>query len=315
MYALSFIVPYSSNTCAAIVLNQQFSGVVAPSVSTQFSHHLALLTSKADTQRRDSLNHISATITTCVKNNQVLPQPVRAIILKVMPLAQDISEGVRAQLLRFLQALPRRDVVEEIEDILRYLRLALTHLSITIRSSAVDIIEYVFTIGDEECVSCRGGWVGTLKCLLTIFGWNERKSRDGWTMHQSSKTTIDSKIMAKYLHLLATVMHAGLMRPERAPEHPQPWFPNYQVDRYMISQSSDPYGYLGLFGPPTNEDEQEYGQYEDRQEVFREKFLPLVRRGLEIARSEGGDIGRAAFKAYNVMNRGMADVGSYDELG
>ena len=237
------------------------------------------------------------------------------MVPKVMPLAQDISEGVRVQLLRFLQALPQRDVVEEIEDILRYLRLAMTHLSITIRSSAVDTIEYVFTIGHEECVSCRGGWAGTLKCLLTIFGWNERKSRDGWTMHQSSKTTIDSKFMAKCLHLLATVMHAGLMRPKRAPEHPQSWFPGYQTDRYMIPLSSNPYGYLGLFGPPTNEDEQEYGQYEDRKEVFREQFQPLIGKRLAIARSEGGDIGRAAFKAYDIMTRGMAHFESYDELG
>ena len=297
------------------MLNQQFFGLVAPSVSTQFSHHLALLTSKADTQRRDSLNHITATIATCVKNSQVLPQPARAMVPKVMPLAQDISEGVRAQLLRFLQALPQKDIVEEMEDILRHLRLALTHISISIRSSAVDTIEYVLTIGHEECVSCRGGWVGTLKCLLTIFGWNERKSRDGWTMQQSSRTTIDSKIMAKCLHLLATVMHAGLMRHKRAPEHPQSWFLGCQMDFYMIPRSSDPYGYLGLFGPPTNEDEQEYAQYEDRQEVFRERFQPLIRKGLAIAQSEGGDVGRAAFKAYNVMTRGMADFDSYDELG
>ena len=288
----------------AIILNQQFSSVDAPSALSQFSHHLSLLTSKSDNQRKESLNHITTAIATSVRNSQELPQPTKALLPKVLLLAQDANEGVRAQVLKFLQALPPQDVRENIETISRYLRLALTHLAVTIRSSAVDALGFILEIAGDELVSCLWGWVETLKCLIAVLGWDESKTGDGWTSH-NPKTTNDSRVMGKYLRLLTTVLQAGLSRPSKDPEPAEIWFPGYQMDRYMIPQGSNPYGYLNLFGPATSEDEQGHDTHQERQNVFNQRFRPIVERGLVNARTEGGDVGRAAVKAHDAMSAAM----------
>ena len=290
----------------AVVLNQQFSGVVAPSPSSHFAHHIALLTSKTDGQRRDSLNHITAAIVLSVKNGSTLPQPTRAMVPKVLPLAHDASEGIRGQVLRFLQALPPQDLVENIEDIARYLRLGLTHLAISIRSSAADALGHVLTVGGEDFVSCRGGWIQTLKCLVAVLGWTESKSKDGWTTKPISKASLDAKVTAKYLRLLIAMMEVGLKPPKASLAPTKSWFPFHQVDRHMIPRWSNPYGDLNLFGHTGGEDEQGYEDFEERQEIFDKRFRSTVIKGLGNARLEGGDIGRAAVKAVEVMNAGMA---------
>ena len=285
----------------AIVLNQQFSSIVAPSPLSQLAHHLALLNSKTDSQRRDSLNHVTNVIALNYKNGSALPQSTRAIVPKVLPLAQDANDGIRGQVLKFLQALPPQDLIDNIEDISRYLRLAMTHLASSIRSTAVDALQYVVAVGGEDLVSCRGSWIQTLKCLIAVLGWTESNSKDGWTSTNISKASSDVKLMAKYLRLLTSVMDTGLAAPKAPPEPPRSHFPFHQVDRHIIPRWSNPYGSLNLFGLTGNEDEQVYEDFEERQEMFDKCFRSAIAKGLGNARLEGGDIGRAAVKADEVI--------------
>jgi len=87
----------------AIVINQQSLKTDAPSSSTQFSHHISLLSSKSDVQRRESLAHL----TTAIASRPVdvpLPQPVSLILPSVLPLFLDGSNAVRSQLLKLLRS-------------------------------------------------------------------------------------------------------------------------------------------------------------------------------------------------------------------
>lgn len=226
-----------------------------------------------------------------------------------MPLAKDATEAVRTQFLKCLQAIPTQEVIENIENISRYLRLALTHLAIAIRSSAADAMLYVLKVGTEDFVSCHGGWIQTLKCLVTVLGWNQSKSADGWTSYKMSQSPADIKTVPKYLHLLTMVLEIGLGEPNHSsPEHPKNWLASNLRDRHMIPRWSNPYGYLDLLGPTGSEDEQGFEDFEERRNIFNKRFRSIVENGLAHARMEGGEIGRAAVKADNAMTKHPARI-------
>ena len=79
----------------AIVVNKQSLNTSAPSATAQFDHHLSLLTSRSDSQRRESLSYL----TSAISGSQKLPQPVSLLLPKLLPLTLDASNGY-VQLLR-----------------------------------------------------------------------------------------------------------------------------------------------------------------------------------------------------------------------
>ncbi|KAL4890699.1 Rix1 complex component [Aspergillus ambiguus] len=296
----------------AITLNQQSLQLAAPSTSSQFAHHVSLLSSKSDAQRRDSLAHL----TTHLVSRPVsapLPQPVSALLPPLLPLILDPAASVRAHLLRLLRALPAADIADHVAQLLPYLRAAMTHLAADIRLSAVDLLSWLVDVAGPAVVACPGGWIKTLNCFLSVLGWHTAESAK-WSASRASFGKAGkgsaSNVLVKVLAGLAEFLAAGLTDDAAAAA------PNNATDAttgavvlsapHMIPPVAAPYVYLNLFGQPRDEDGEMYETREDRYRVFAARFLPAVQRGLESARMDGGEIGRASSAVTRVVGEAVA---------
>lgn len=301
----------TSFTAKGIVLAHQSISTTAPTPSAQFSHHVSLLSSKQTIQRRDSLAHL----TTAISSRPVdapLPQPVSVLLPKLLDLVRDESNGVRAQLLRLFRALPIPDLQPHVAQILLYTRTGLTHMAADICSSATQILLWIVSVCPNEAVSCAGGWVRTLKDLLRALHWHAPEpagGRDGWS---STRASIGSggKIPVQTLNALAAFLSAGIVpaklvranEPVVVSKYP---FPLRNVECHMIPKRSNAFAYLNLFGPQRDEEGEMYVEREERQRVFHKRFHTTVARGVEAAKKEGGEVGRAAAAVGKALAEGM----------
>lgn len=244
-----------------------------------------------------------------------LPQPVAVLLPKLLPLTLDGSNGVRAQLVKLLQNLPPEDVRDHMEKISMYIRAGITHLATDIRDTALEILEWTLDIDGKELVSCPGGWIKTLKTILTVLAWNEDAKLWGWTSSRAIVGRSGSKSLPRTLGLLAALLRAGLVvRPSPDTLEAQLHrFPLWNVEYHMPPCQSNTYGYLNLFGSAKDQDSQGYENINDRRRIFRNLFEGRVARGVSAARREGGDVGRAAAAVAKALGEGLNDDGLRDE--
>ncbi|OJJ43149.1 hypothetical protein ASPZODRAFT_154861 [Penicilliopsis zonata CBS 506.65] len=303
----------------AIVLSQQSLNTAAPSTNTQFSHHLSLLSSKSDVQRKESLAHLTTSIASRPVNSP-LPQPVSAILPSLLPLILDASNGVRTQLLKLLRTLPPSDIEDHVSQLLPYIRAGMTHLAADIRVSAVETLSWLVDVAGAEVVSCAGGWIKTINCFLSILGWHTEESSKWSSVGRSTfgKSGTQGKPMIKVLQTLGEFLEAGIGSPqdismetdstqEETADIFSAWqFPICHSAHHMIPTASAPYAYLNLFGQPRDEDGEMYETREDRYRVFSNRFMKAVQLGLENARKEGGELGRASAGATKVLKEASA---------
>lgn len=302
------------NSPPAIVLNQQSLHVAAPSSTSQFTHHLSLLNSKSDSQRRDSLAHLTTSIASRPVNSP-LPQPVSVMLPTLLPLILDASNNVRSQLLKLFRTLPRNDVEDHVGQLLPYVRAGMTHLAADIRVSAVEILSWMVEAAGEQVVACAGGWIKTLNCFLSVLGWHTEES-SRWSSNRASfgKSGSQGRPMVKVLGALAEFLDAGIGLPRTSTGNPSTgedynslWpFPLCQTSHHMITESSAPYAYLNLFGQPRDEEGEMYETREDRYRVFSSRFLPAIERGIKSAREESGELGRASSGVSKVLKEALS---------
>lgn len=187
----------------------------------------------------------------------------------------------------------------------------MTHLAADIRVSAVDILSWLVEVAGSEVVSCAGGWIKTMNCFLSVLGWHTEESAK-WSSSRASfgKSGSQGRPMIRVLLALSEFLNAGIgkldtdveMEAEEGADGVSNWdFPLYQTAQHMIPQSAAPYAYLNLFGQPRDEEGEMYETREDRFRVFSSRFQGAVERGLENARKEGGEAGRASSSATKVL--------------
>ena len=308
----------------AIVLAHQSLTTIAPTQSLQFSHHLSLLSSRSSSQRRDSLAYLTTAITSRPVTIPLL-QPVSALLPRLNPLILDGSHGVRSQLLKLFSILPSRETDPHIKHTLLYIRAGLTHLAADIRSSATDLLLWAIETCPNELVSCAGGWVKTLKCLLTVLHWHAPSITIGtgaavganaWSSSRAptlGKEGSEGKLTVKTLRVLTTFLRAGLMEEHNAHADAtcaEKWpFPLRYVEAHMLPKRSNTFAHLNLFGPPRDEESEMYAEREERQRIFHERFYVVVSGGVEAAKREGGEVGRAAAGVAKVLVEGMEGFG------
>lgn len=274
----------------AIVLNQQLN-VEAPSTVQQFHHHLSLLSSKADSQRKESLAFLTTYISSARKGSN-LPVTVGSLIEKICPCVLDANTGVRTQTLKLFQTLPATDVQDQVQRLLPHVRAGMTHLSKDIRLSALNVLSWLIGTVPEELVSCSGGWFSTMECFTTMLGWRSSEIQK-WTL---SKPAIgEPKSTAKILTTLAELLEAGLS--DRSMKENIPHIvgscPYWDLAHHILSSKSNAYGYLNLFGAIKDEKTQMLEDREDRLGVYDEHFRTLIDAGVSTCKKEGGEIGRA----------------------
>lgn len=299
----------------AISLKQQSLSANAPTVEAQCAHHLGLLNHKSDTQRRDSLAYLTTAIINS-PNGGPLPQPVSVIIPAVQRLILDGTTKVREQLLKLLQSLPKADIASHSDQLLLHTRAGMTHLAAEIRVFALDVLEWLIGVAADEVVSCAGGWVKMLKCFLGLFGWQTNTSGNWSTAsYKSFGKSGDVKVQVKQMSALALFLKAGLVPQATAPVDGSGGnFPLWQTQHQVLSQRSNAYAHLNLFGAPRDEEAEMYEDREDRQRVFHERAEPAIVAGLEQATKGGGELGRAAAHLRKIMKEGMADYRGEEAL-
>ncbi|GKZ24353.1 rRNA processing protein [Aspergillus brasiliensis] len=300
-----------------ITLTQQSLTLHAPSNHQQFTHHVSLLSSKSDAQRRDSLAHLTTHITS-KPTSQPLPIPVSTLLPTLSPLILDASTTVRTQLLKLLRTLPPTDVEDHVASLMPYVRAGMTHLAADIRVTAVEVLSWLVEIAGEAVVSCAGGWIKTLNCFLSVLGWHTEESSK-WSSNRAAfgKAGAKGKPMVKVLGVLAEFLDAGIGEDDgdgddevngggggegmEVDGRGDGGFPIVHSDVHMVPKSAQPYVYLNLFGAPRDEEGEMYETREERFRVFKGKFLVPVERGLESARQDGGEVGRASAAVTKVL--------------
>lgn len=249
-----------------------------------------------------------------------LPQPVSVILPALLPLILDASNNVRTQLLKLLRALPAADVEDHVAQLLPYVRAGMTHLAADVRVSAVEVLSWLVDVAGAQVVSCAGGWIKTMNCFLSVLGWHTEESSK-WSSTRASfgKAGTQGKPMLKVLSALAEFLDAGIGKPDEdeamdddddnndnSPDSGNWAFPLCHTEQHMIPTTSVPYAYLNLFGKPRDEEGEMYETREDRYRVFANRFMKAVERGLENARKEGGELGRASSGASKVLREAVA---------
>jgi pre-rRNA-processing protein IPI1 len=293
----------------AIALKQQSLSTTAPTVEAQCAHHLGLLNHKSDTQRRDSLAYLTTVMSTHPPDSP-LPQPTSVIISAVQRLVLDGSNSVRQQLLKLLQSLPKNDIAGHTDQLLLHTRAGMTHLATDIRIFALEVMEWLLGVAGVEVVSCAGGWVKTLKCFLSLLSW-QNESSGKWSSSKSfGKGAGDSKVLVKQMNALAAFLRVGLLVPRQTAATNTSGsiaFPLWQTEHHIVSERSNVYAHLNLFGAPRDDEAEMYEDREDRQRIFRDRAEAAIVAGLEQATKGGGEMGRAAAQLRKIVKEGMTD--------
>lgn len=298
-----------TDSVLAIALKQQSLSANAPTVEAQCAHHLGLLNHKSDTQRRDSLAYLTTVISTHPPNVP-LPQPSSVIIPTVQRLILDGSNAVRQQLLKLLQSLPKDDIAGHTDQLLLHTRAGMTHLSTEIRLFALEVLEWLLAAAGDDVVSCAGGWVKTLKCFLSLLGWkNDASSKWSSTRSFGRSSSTESKVQVKQMNALTAFLRAGLLHSQTtsAVRGGADYFPLWQTEHHVLSERSNLYAHLNLFGAARDEEAEMYEDREDRQRVFHDRAEASIVAGLEQAIRGGGEPGRAAAQLRKVLKEGMVD--------
>ncbi|RDW79944.1 hypothetical protein BP6252_04582 [Coleophoma cylindrospora] len=299
----------------SIVVNQQSLSTSAPTSSAQFEHYLSLASSsKSDTQRRDALAYLTSRLSSRPVN-EPLPLPTSILLPKLAPLILDGTASVRTQLLKFLRLLPSSDIGDRAEAMLLYIRAGMTHLAVDIRTDALSVMEWMLEVAPEDVVACPGGWVKTLKCFMSMMGWALSIGTTKWTAATKASFGKAGKTFPRQLMVLAQFLRAGLVEQQALPPTAsrQALFPLTDVNIHMIPTSSNAYAHLNLFGTPRDEEGEMYVDREGRQRVFNKLFQTAVEKGIENAKKEAGEPGRAGAVLAKVLKDGMGDFNGVDD--
>lgn len=212
-------------------------------------------------------------------------------------------------MLKLVQSLPKADIASHTDSLLLHTRAGMTHLSNDIRTFSLDMLEWLISIAGDEVVSCSGGWVKTLKCFLSLLGW-QAQNGSKWSATKSfGKSSSDSKVQVKQMMTLATFLKAGLVQPKQATmiESGGANFPLWQTEHHVLSERSNTFAHLNLFGATRDEEAEMYEDREDRQRLFHDLAEAAITAGIEQATRGGGELGRAGASLRKAMKEGMAD--------
>lgn len=290
----------------SISLKQQALSTSAPSLEAQCAHHLGLLNHKSDAQRKESLAFLTSAITSNPPTVP-LPQPSSVIIPVAQKLILDGSNNVRQQLLKLLQSLPPIDIASHADQLLLHTRAAMTHLATEIRVFGLEVLEWLLVVTGDEIVSCAGGWVKMLKCFLTLLGWQSEASSK-WSSGKSYGKA-DTKMQVKQMNALTSFLRTGLSHAQTAASIglSDNTFPLWHTQHHVLSERSNAYAHLNLFGAARDEEAEMYEDREDRQRLFRDRAEAAIIAGLEQATKGGGELGRAGAQLRKAVKEGMAD--------
>ena len=227
-----------------------------------------------------------------------MPVTTNSLLRSLYPLMLDGTSGVRNQLLKLFQALAREDVRDHVGKALPYVRAGMTHLSRDVRVSAIEFLSFLTKVAGPELVACPGGWHQTLECFTTVLGWRSASNKPSFAA--------DVKSMARIMQILSEFLQAGLVTDEQPASDAgalSTSFPLWQTQTLFVPTKSNAYAHLSLFGTQAEDDNQILDDREDRLHDFTGNFRTSILAGIDAARKEGGELGRAAGLLVKTLER------------
>ena len=190
----------------------------------------------------------------------------------------------------------------------------MTHLATEIRLFGLDVLEWLLSVAGDEVVSCAGGWVKMLKCFLSLLGWQSEASSKWSTAKSYGKA--DTKMQVKQMNALTSFLRAGLSHRQTiaSVDLGNNNFPLWHTQHHILSERSNVYAHLNLFGAARDEEAEMYEDREDRQRLFRDRAEAAIVAGLEQATKGGGELGRAGAQLRKAVKEGMADFYREDPM-
>lgn len=183
----------------------------------------------------------------------------------------------------------------------------MTHLATEIRIFGLEMLEWLLSVTGDEIVSCAGGWVKMLKCFLSLLGWQSEASSKWSTGKSYGKA--DTKMQVKQMNALTSFLRTGLSHAQTVASvhNSDDSFPLCHTQHHILSERSNVYAHLNLFGAARDEEAEMYEDREDRQRLFRDRAEAAIIAGLEQATKGGGELGRAGAQLRKAVKEGMAD--------
>ncbi|MCJ1260429.1 rRNA processing protein [Lobaria immixta] len=303
----------------AIVVNQPTLHQHEPPSSVLVGRQIAHLASQNNLKRREGLAYLvnlldspDSQLRDAVQIHEILPH--------VLQLTLVVSEQVRLQAFNVLQHIPRPLIEEHMERMLPYIRSGLTHLAANVASTSLQILEWLINTCGEHLVSCRGGWVKTLKCFLVMLRWTSETRTGRWTFSRSSigDGTYHAKSLIKCLEVLALFLRTGLSRPQEGSVHMSEFqiFPLAGTRGALLPTSTTSgFSCLDLFGEPPDNENAECIDVDSRKGVIATAFQSALEQGLAALKQDGGSVGRAAGKAAEILRKGLGNAIEFAEYG
>ncbi|KAF8476952.1 Rix1 complex component [Kalaharituber pfeilii] len=310
----------------AIVLASQSLHQVTPTQIHQLKHHVSLLTHHSSTTRRESLayltTHLPSTFTSSTYSAAEGAQstiPASALIPTLSPMILDTSASVRAQLLLLMQILPKSYVEIYVSKIMLYITSAMTHISPDIRGDSTKFLAWLLSVNKDSLLR-NGGWSKGLRGLIGVLGWGAAK--DNVTVEGTRNAGTKGKLILQHLGVLEEFLQAGLLGSQREVcstdfSDDNSWkifVPHWTTHLHMLPSNpwqSNAFSYLGLFSGTQSNNGGGDGveDVEARRRWLLEGLgrdaLQSLRKGIDITRKEGGEIGRLGGKIYITLENGL----------
>lgn len=286
-------------------MKQQSLGFDAPSHQAQFIHHVFLLSSASEIQRKESLSWLESALAT-----KTLNCSAPDLLDKLLPLLQDANGSVRNKLVKTLQALPKEGLEFLAEKILLHIWAGMTNININIRASALEILDWAIETCGLELVECRGGWFNCLKTYLVMLGWSTiGDASTGWSSNMI--LTGDTKNIVRALDTLTNLLRLGMVDEESHNSEPHT---NWWELASRIHTRPDPYRGLVLYGKSVDESNTFTRDASHRRELFLLHFRTKFEEGIKEIKKHAGESGRAAAKTSSIILEVMKQADAANTL-
>lgn len=293
-------------------MNQQSLNLGPPPLNEVIRRHISYLASQNHYRRRQGLTYL-LNILNAPRGTDL---EIRDFLPHVLDLLLEVSDDVRDKAVKVVVKLTPDQAEEFLEEMLPFIRAGMTHLAANVATSSLDLLGWLIASCGGRLVSCRGGWVKTLKCFLVMMRWTAESRTSGWTFSRSSigDGTCHAVSLIKCLIMLEMFLRAGLARPrrDRRPMTQMADFPLAGTLGALLPRGPIiSFACLDLFGEPIDRENAECNDVSTRKRILVENFLPALEQGLAALLSDGGHVGRYAAAAAETLRKGMANVLGY----
>jgi pre-rRNA-processing protein IPI1 len=209
--------------------------------------------------------------------------------------------------------MPPDIVRDNVEQLLLYARAASTHLSVRVRLTGLDTMEWLLNFAGPQLISSPGGWLKTLNGMIAGLGWGALRIDDAagsWrptAITQVSKSEDDERLKTRQLEVLSLLLETGLSSSAKREKADVERIATLDYSAWLyrsqaISRYNNPYGYLNLFASSRNEELEQYEEVSERVRVYEKYCSSVIKAGLERMKREGGGVGRASMSVERVLN-------------